>query len=112
MSQRDESLAFCEPWEAQVFALAVGLQDRGVFTAAEWADALGREVHQSDAAADGHDYYEHVLAALEKLLASKGLVQMVDVDAVSAAWERAARATPHGRPIELANDPLGRASHV
>ena len=104
MSQPDAPV-FCEPWEAQAFALVVALQDRGIFTAAEWADALGREVHGESAAPDGHDYYEHWLAALEKLLAEKGLARACDVDAVAAAWERAAHATPHGQPIKLENDP-------
>lgn len=106
MTRSDEGPAYCEPWEAQAFALAIVLQDKGVFTSAEWAESLGNEVHRPDAASDGHDYYEHVVAAMEKLLAAKGLVQVTDIDAVSAAWERAAHATPHGRPIELGNDPL------
>lgn len=106
MSQPDAP-AFCEPWEAQAFALVVALQDRGVFTAAEWAQALGAEVHQPDAADDGHDYYEHWLAALEKLLGDKGLTQPDNVDAIAAAWQRAAHATPHGKPILLENDPQG-----
>jgi len=54
---------------------------------------------------DGHDYYEHWLAALEGLLASKGLAAKADVDAMAEAWERAAHATPHGKPILLENDP-------
>ena len=54
---------------------------------------------------DGHDYYEHWLAALEGLLASKGLAARPDVDAMAQAWERAAHATPHGKPILLENDP-------
>ena len=33
---------FCEPWEAQAFALANALIDTGVFTADEWANTLGR----------------------------------------------------------------------
>ena len=37
-------MKFTEPWEAQAFALAVSLQDRGVFTATEWADALGAQI--------------------------------------------------------------------
>ena len=37
-------MTFAEPWEAQAFALAVSLQDRGVFTAAEWSEALGAEI--------------------------------------------------------------------
>lgn len=102
-----EPPVFCEPWEAQAFALVVALQDRGVFTAAEWADALGKEVHADDAADDGHDYYEHWLGALEKLLAAKGIASPAAVGGLAAAWQRAAHATPHGQPIELANDPLG-----
>ena len=54
---------------------------------------------------DGHDYYEHWLAALESLLASKGLAAKADVDTMAQAWERAAHATPHGKPILLENDP-------
>ena len=98
--------AFEEPWQAQAFALAVALQDRNVFSAAEWAEALGREVHSEDAAQDGHDYYEHWLAALEALLNAKGLAARQAVDDLAHAWERAAHATPHGQPILLENDPL------
>ena len=39
------------------------------------------------------------------LLASKGLAAKADVDTLAAAWERAAHATPHGKPILLENDP-------
>lgn len=111
MSRRDTGPAasntpvFCEPWEAQAFALVVALQDKGVFTAAEWAAALGAEVHGDHAADDGHDYYEHWLAALEKLMVAKGLASAAAIDDVAAAWERAAHATPHGKPIILENDP-------
>ena len=31
---------FEEPWQAQVFALAVSLSERGLFTWGEWAEAL------------------------------------------------------------------------
>ena len=47
----------------------------------EWAEALSAEVKQPDAAADGSDYYEHWLAALEKLLAAKGVAATAEVDA-------------------------------
>jgi len=105
LSLPDERPTFCEPWEAQAFGLVVALQDRGVFTAAEWAEALGREVHGDHTAEDGHDYYEHWLSALEALLARKGLASVLEVDRMAAAWERAAHATPHGKPILLDNDP-------
>ncbi|MIL09754.1 nitrile hydratase accessory protein, partial [Salmonella enterica subsp. enterica] len=44
--------------------MVVALQDAGLFSAAEWASALGAEVHSEGAAEDGHDYYAYWLAAL------------------------------------------------
>lgn len=99
---------FAEPWQAEAFALTVALHDKGLFSWNEWADALSAQVKKPNAAADGHDYYEHWLAALENLLASKGLAAKSDVDAMAHAWERAAHATPHGKPILLENDPTGQ----
>jgi len=97
--------AFAEPWQAQAFALAVALHERGLFTWTEWAAALSREVAKPGAAADGSDYYQHWLAALEGLLGEKGVAGRDMVDALSASWQRAAHATPHGQPIRLENDP-------
>ena len=37
---------FREPWEAQAFALALTLQQRGVFSWSEWAATLGEEIKQ------------------------------------------------------------------
>ena len=96
---------FSEPWQAEAFALTVALHERGLFSWSEWAQALSAEVKKPGSAADGSDYYRHWLAALEKLLAAKGIAMKPDVDAVAAAWERAAHATPHGKPILLENDP-------
>ncbi|TPM38630.1 nitrile hydratase accessory protein [Mesorhizobium sp. B2-3-4] len=96
---------FAEPWQAEAFAMTVALHDKGLFSWSEWAEALSAQVKQPGAASDGHDYYEHWLAALEKLLAAKGLAAKPDVDAMAQAWERAAHATPHGKPILLENDP-------
>ncbi|TIT16257.1 MAG: nitrile hydratase accessory protein [Mesorhizobium sp.] len=81
------------------------MHDKGLFSWSEWADALSAEVKKPAAASDGHDYYEHWLAALENLLSAKGVADRGDVDTLAAAWERAAHATPHGKPILLENDP-------
>lgn len=97
---------FDAPWQAQAFALVVALHERGVFTWAEWAETLGAAVNRVDAAPDGHDYYEHWLAALEALLGRKGIALASQVEELADAWQRAAHATPHGSPILLANDPL------
>ena len=101
----EPDVPFTEPWQAQVFALAVHLHQQGVFTWPEWAAALSTEVTGPDAAPDGSDYYDHWAAALEKLLVSKTVTTADGVADVSEAWMRAAHATPHGQPIDLANDP-------
>ena len=101
----DDRPPFAEPWQAEAFALVVALVERGVFTWPQWAEALSREVHSEDAAADGNDYYEHWLRAVEALLSSKGIAPSDVVDGMAAAWQRAAHATPHGQPIRLENDP-------
>ncbi|MBZ9657990.1 nitrile hydratase accessory protein [Mesorhizobium sp. ESP-6-4] len=96
---------FAEPWQAEAFALTVALHGNGLFSWSEWAEALSAEVKQPAAASDGQDYYEHWLTALEKLLSRKGVARKSEVDELAAAWERAAHATPHGKPILLENDP-------
>jgi nitrile hydratase accessory protein len=96
-------VTFAEPWEAQAFALAVSLQDRGVFTATEWADALGAEI----ARAPDEPYYRQWLAALEHLVAEKGLTDTDTLRRYAEAWGRAAERTPHGTPIELHPTDLG-----
>jgi nitrile hydratase accessory protein len=96
--------AFREPWEAQAFALAVSLQERGVFTRNEWAATLGEEIKRAQAAGDrdtGETYYRHWLAALERLVAAKGLADAPTLARTRDAWRRAGERTPHGTPIEL-----------
>ena len=95
---------FAAPWEAQAFAMALSLHERGIFTWAEWSRALAREL--ADAAVrgepdDGTHYYEHWLAALERLVAEKKVVAEDELEQRVDDWDAAARATPHGKPIEL-----------
>lgn len=95
---------FAEPWHAQAFALAVTLSQQGHFTRTEWAHTLGAELAAAAARGepdDGSRYYEHWLAALERLTAQKGLADAIAVQTRKAAWEDAYRTTPHGRPVEL-----------
>ncbi|WP_235911757.1 nitrile hydratase accessory protein [Mesorhizobium xinjiangense] len=97
--------AFDAPWQAEALAIAVALQDAGLFTAAEWAEALGRERNRAGLAADGSDYYQSVVDALEALLSGKAIATRGEISATARSWRRAARATPHGKPILLENDP-------
>ena len=76
-----EGPVFREPWEAQAFALALSLHERGVFSWTEWAAALGDEIKKAQTAGDpdtGETYYHHWLNALERIVAAKGLADPAD----------------------------------
>jgi nitrile hydratase accessory protein len=95
---------FRAPWEAQAFAMAVTLHQRGHFTWNEWAERLAKEIAAAKARGehdDGTRYYYFWLAALEKVVADKRLVLADELAERKDAWDRAARETPHGKPIEL-----------
>jgi nitrile hydratase accessory protein len=95
---------FREPWEAQAFAMALTLHERGVFTWTEWAAALASEIKRAQAAGDpdtGETYYRHWLATLEGLVAAKGVTTIETLHRYRHAWDHAADRTPHGMPIEL-----------
>jgi nitrile hydratase accessory protein len=88
---------FAEPWEAQAFAMAVKLNEAGVFGWGEWAETLGAEIK----ADPNRPYYESWLAALERLVEAKGVMTAPERLTRIGEWDRAAKATPHGQPITL-----------
>ena len=105
---RDEDgPVFKEPWEAEAFAMTLNLYAQGYFTWPEWVERLGAEISAAPDAGDadrGDTYYLHWLKALEGLVAEKGLLTTDDLANRRDAWDKAARATPHGQPIVLLPD--------
>lgn len=103
---RDESgPVFAEPWQAQAFAMAVRLSAQGHFTWKEWASTLAAELKAAADRGEPDDrtrYYQHWLAALERLVVAKGLSNGDELLARKQAWADAYRHTPHGKPVELA----------
>lgn len=100
----DEGPVFAEPWQAQAFALAVGLSEKGHFTWTEWTEALGaqfRAAAEGGERDDGSRYYEHWLAALEQLVSEKKLSDKNALFERKEAWADAYRNTPHGQPVRL-----------
>lgn len=108
MSRPDASLpdppVFAEPWQAQLFAVTVRLNEAGHFAWPQWAEIFGAEL-KARAAAGLPDseagYWEAWLAALERLLAERNLAAAPELDRLAAAWAEAYRNTPHGRPVAL-----------
>jgi nitrile hydratase accessory protein len=95
---------FREPWEAQAFAITLALHERKLFSWADWAAMLAEEIKRAQAQGDpdtGETYYHHWLAALERMIAEKGLADTARLADTRRAWARAAARTEHGQPIEL-----------
>jgi nitrile hydratase accessory protein len=106
LPQDDAGPVFSAPWQAQAFALALALHERGAFTWPEWAAALTEAILRAQRQGDqdlGDTYYHHWLDALEQLVIGKGLADADRLHALEHAWEAAAARTPHGQPIELSD---------
>ena len=107
---RDEGgPVFAEPWQAQAFALAVKLSEQGHFTWKEWAATLADELKSAADRGepdDGSRYYEHWLAALERLVTAHQLSTPEELRQRKDDWADAYRHTPHGKPVRLGRRPL------
>ena len=111
-----DEVVFAEPWEARAFAIVVSLHERGLYTWAEWADALATRINVAQAGGDPdiddtYHYYYHWLGALEDLLARKG-IGSAETARWRDAWQHAANRTPHGKPIELQADDFDAARNT
>lgn len=97
MPRSNGELVFEEPWESRAFGAAVALAEAGAF---EWesfrqsliADIGAWEAEHDDADADPAEwsYYERWLAALEALLADRGIVSAAEIEARAAEVAEAA----------------------
>ena len=106
----DDGPVFREPWEAQAFAMALVLHERGLFSWTEWAATLADEIKRAQADGDpdtGQTYYRHWLATLERLIAEKEVATSETQHRYRDAWDHAADRTPHGSPIELKPEDFG-----
>ena len=84
--------------------MTLALQERGLFTWREWAATLGDEIKRAQAAGDpdtGETYYRHWLAALERLVAEKGVSDAATLGATATPGTAPPTARRTARPIEL-----------
>lgn len=109
MFQPDTPLAprdpvFDEAWQAQVLAIADTMVNTGRFSAGDWAETLGAELRQAEAAGrpdTATTYYEAALAALERLTKTTTGLTDTDLTTRKAEWTHAYQRTPHGQPVLL-----------
>ena len=95
---------FLEPWHAEIFSLAVALNRKGVFTWSEWVETFSsavREIPTDEGESPETAYYCRWLAALERLVAQRGLSSREEMARRKEEWRRAYLRTPHGESIAL-----------
>ena len=110
-TEREPEQAFAAPWHAEVFALAVHLNEAGHFCWAEWSRRFGKNLasaRSNMASGDGRqgldgseDYYQIWLKTLIEIMQEKGIVDLKTLDALKAQWIDAYTRTPHGHPVTL-----------
>lgn len=128
----EEGPVFAEPWQARAFAIVVKMFDQRHYTWPEWVDRFSAEI-----AAPGHyrrpessagvtaeklagdanrvdkHYFEHWLAACEKLLVAKGVMTKEELDdrasALAAAESPAPRFARGDRIVVRDVDPVDHA---
>ena len=105
--QPQPNATFNSPWEAQVFALAVRLQETGILTRQAWTLALADEIQRARQRNDpdlGDTYYHHWTRALERALIKSSLVDDQEIERRIDAWREAYANTPHGHAVLLSSD--------
>jgi nitrile hydratase accessory protein len=102
--QDSDGPVFREPWEAQAFAMVLELYDRRHFTWSEWVRHLSAEIAGARARGEVETegtYYRDWLAALEKLVAAKGLTSTEELAVCRDQWAEADHHRGFGEPIVL-----------
>ena len=100
---------FDAPWHAEVFALAVHLNEGGYFDWPEWAGRFGENLAAAKTVKIGvgegldgsDDYYQIWLQTLIELMQKKGLVDAKMLASIKAQRREAYLTTPHGKPVHL-----------
>jgi nitrile hydratase accessory protein len=92
--RRNGELVFAAPWQSRIFGLTLALHEAGLFAWDEFRARLIAAIAAWERAHEEADwsYYACWLAALEDLLAARGLCATAEVD----ARERALAARPAG----------------
>ena len=74
LPMRGKEPVFSAPWEARAFAIVVLLHRQSRYSWEEWVSYLAGEIAQTSTG-DGKPYYEQWLAACERLLRDKGMLE-------------------------------------
>ena len=78
-------LLFEAPWEARAFALAVALNQSGLYPWRDFSSELAHQISAGEKAGAPQAYYRAWLHSLEALLQKKGLVKSAEMQSRAEA---------------------------
>ena len=102
LEKNHEGPVFKEPWQAQVFAMAVTLSEAGLFSWQEWSSELAASIESQKKKGDpddGETYYLHWLETLEKMLSRKNLIEHADLLKRISEWKKPISRLPTDNPF-------------
>ena len=85
--RRNGELVFDAPWQGRVFGMAVALSEQGLFAWEEFRQALIREVAAAEARGGDFRYYDVWLAAFERVLAGRGVLNAAELEETAFQFE-------------------------
>ncbi len=97
--------SFAAPWHGQAFALAVSLNQAGLFSWPEWTEVFAANLARmrQEKELDGSDdYYIAWVSALEQILVEKDVLRPDMLAEMKTLWSEAFLSTPHGKPVRVA----------
>ena len=80
LPRRNGELVFEAPWEGRVFGVAVAMNEEGLYEWGEFRDHLVEEIASAEQKGITSSYYERWMTSLEKLIITKGLVTLEELD--------------------------------
>jgi len=95
---------FDQPWQADLFAVTVCLNEQGHFSWSEWTGWFGAGLARRGLEKQlngGEDYFLVWLETLEVVLQRLDMASIDQLANVKNAWQNAYLATPHGAPVRL-----------
>ena len=86
LPRKNGELVFDTPWEGRALGVAVTMNENGLYEWAEFQQHLAAEIGRAEQCGEHPGYYEHWLAALERLVTQKGFVTAEELDARKAEY--------------------------
>ncbi|MFB4163280.1 nitrile hydratase accessory protein [Alteribacillus sp. JSM 102045] len=94
LPRKNGELEFQEPWESRSFGMALALYEKELYTS--WDDFRNLLIQEIDAwekqkGNSDWNYYEHWLAALERLVVETGMVDKQEVEVLTKEFLNGSR---------------------